>query len=61
MFQEAQNKGFGPDEQEFSDVITAEKSKFFGKDGTDKIPEQVWRKPRFFNSVKQGYEWNKYN
>ena len=21
----------------------------------------VMRKPRFFNSVKQGYEWNKYN
>ena len=21
----------------------------------------VSRKPRFFNSVKQGYEWNKYN
>mmetsp|Transcript_41934 Transcript_41934/g.30196 ORF Transcript_41934/g.30196 Transcript_41934/m.30196 type:complete len:87 (+) Transcript_41934:1324-1584(+) len=56
MYQDVQSRGLETDEHEFTDLV---------KDSM--IAEYSWkdkylpRKPRFFNSVKTGYEWNKYN
>lgn len=37
--------------------------KQFGKQAEPDSMDALYvrRKPRFFNSVKQGFEWNKYN
>ncbi|KAI9828532.1 MAG: hypothetical protein M1819_006589 [Sarea resinae] len=49
-------RGIGEDEEIFAgeeDVITTSKSQWTGKHRP--------RKPRYFNRVQMGYEWNKYN
>lgn len=63
MFQDAQKHGMNQDEQEFADLVTTENARLANKNMLLESEEQlfVMRKPRFFNSVKQGYEWNKYN
>ena len=62
MYEELKRKGVGQDEEEFTDVL-------FSADANQKVPFQryAWedkykpRKPRFFNTIQTGYEWNKYN
>jgi len=63
MFQDAQKQGMNADEQEFAEMVNTENAKRANKEILIESEEQlfVMRKPRFFNSVKQGYEWNKYN
>ena len=59
MLAEMQKQGFQEDEVEFTDIVTTKPV----------APTQIKsgelsyvpRKPRYYNSVKQGYEWNKYN
>ena len=62
MYEELKRKGVGQDEEEFTDILQS-------ADINSKLPIQkyAWedkykpRKPRFFNTVQTGYEWNKYN
>ena len=71
MFQDAQSKGLNADEIPFADIVNNERQKQQQRSGALALTEEeilkqidarfVKRKPRFFNSVKQGYEWNKYN
>ena len=59
MLAEMQKQGYQEDEVEFTDIVTTKPV----------APTQIKsgelsyvpRKPRYYNSVKQGYEWNKYN
>ena len=57
MYEELRKKGVGQDEEEFTDVLYSGPT----------ITKYAWedrykpRKPRFFNTVQTGYEWNKYN
>jgi hypothetical protein len=44
------SKGLGTDEQEFADILP-----------TEPQGEGMPLKPRYYNSVKTGFEWNKYN
>ena len=61
MYEEMKKKGVGQDEEEFTDIL------FSGGDSKVPIQKYEWedrykaRKPRFFNTVQTGYEWNKYN
>ena len=61
MYEEMKRKGVGQDEEEFTDIL------FSGGDTKVPIQKYDWenrykpRKPRFFNNVQTGYEWNKYN
>jgi hypothetical protein len=57
MYEELRKKGVGQDEEEFTDVL------FSGPTITKYAWEDRYkpRKPRFFNTVQTGYEWNKYN
>jgi hypothetical protein len=50
MYQSLKSKGLGQDEQEFVDQPLATERQ-------DGMP----LKPRYYNSVKTGFEWNKYN
>lgn len=61
MLQEIQKEGLSPDEEEFTDIVQTDKAKFGKQADTDLDALYVMRKPRFFNSVKMGFEWNKYN
>lgn len=58
MYNHLKAKGLGQDEQEFADAPLESKDAdaYSGQD--DRFRP---RKPRYFNSVKTGFEWNKYN
>lgn len=58
MFTELQNKGYKEDESEFSTCVPTPAAPDTVTSGEITF---VPRKPRFFNAIKQGYEWNKYN
>jgi len=49
------SKGLKEGEDELGDVI------YCNTDNLDWTDKYKPRKPRFFNRVKTGYEWNKYN
>ena len=51
FYDQLKEKGYGQDEQEFLDLFT--------QDG--ETDDSALIRPKFFNSVKQGFEWNKYN
>ena len=55
MYEELKRKGLGQDEQEFTDMVQKADSQYGWAD------KYKPRKPRFFNTVLTGYEWNKYN
>lgn len=63
MYEELRRKGVGQDEEEFTDIL------FSAENLNNKavVQRYEWedkykpRKPRFFNTVQTGYEWNKYN
>ena len=63
LFNEVQKQGLKEDEVEFTDIVetpqtfNAMEPKMVTEGSVSYIP----RKPRYFNSAKQGYEWNKYN
>lgn len=65
MFNEVQKQGLKDDEVEFTDIVetagTDNKIMIEPKMMTEGSVSYVPRKPRYFNSVKQGFEWNKYN
>ena len=63
MFLDAQKQGMNANEIELVELVNTENARRANKDMLIESEEQlfVMRKPRFFNSVKQGYEWNKYN
>jgi hypothetical protein len=61
MLHEIQKEGLSPDEEEFTDIVQTEKTSFGKKQDLSMDALYIMRKPRFFNSVKQGFEWNKYN
>ncbi|CDW72357.1 uncharacterized protein c19orf29 [Stylonychia lemnae] len=58
MYDEIRRKGLGVDEVEFTDIVSHDFDKKIKYDWEDKYKP---RKPKFFNSVLTGYEWNKYN
>ena len=58
MYDEIRRKGLGVDEVEFTDIVSEDFDKKVKYDWEDKYKP---RKPKFFNSVLTGYEWNKYN
>lgn len=59
MVQREASKGMGRDEEQFADVVEAPKRRVKGSYAwNDKYRP---RKPRFFNRVHTGYDWNKYN
>ena len=49
------NKGVAADERVFSGQVDTEDEVYWWHD------KYRSRKPRFFNRVKTGYDWNKYN
>lgn len=49
------NKGMGPDEESFNVPVPVTQKTYLWSD------KYRPRKPRFFNRVHTGYEWNKYN
>lgn len=57
VYEEMKRRGVGQDEQEFTDIVSTnfDQQKYEWKDRFKP------RKPRFFNTVQTGYEWNKYN
>ncbi|XP_031563936.1 cactin-like [Actinia tenebrosa] len=55
MEQEEERKGMGPDEETFNIPVPLSQKKYIWED------KYRPRKPRFFNRVHTGYEWNKYN
>lgn len=60
MISEIQKQGLAEDEVEFTDIL--QDSRLAPKEPvTEGSVTYVPRKPRYWNSVKQGYEWNKYN
>lgn len=48
---------------EFTDIVETQKLATAAEPRmvTEGSVSYVPRKPRYYNSVKQGYEWNKYN
>ena len=58
MYNHLKSKGLGQDEQEFADAPLEDKETEMYSGLDDRFRP---RKPRYFNSVKTGFEWNKYN
>ena len=54
MYNHMKQKGLGQDEQEFVDLPLTNQ-------GDDSDLTAVGKKPKYYNSVKTGFEWNKYN
>jgi hypothetical protein len=58
MYNHLKAKGLGQDEQEFVDLPLPQQEASLYPGVDDRFRP---RKPRYFNSVKTGFEWNKYN
>lgn len=67
MYEELKRKGVGQDEEEFTDILVSADINPNNAKSMMPIMRYEWedkykpRKPRFFNTVQTGYEWNKYN
>ena len=67
MYEELKRKGVGQDEEEFTDILVSADINPNNAKSMMPILRSEWedkykpRKPRFFNTVQTGYEWNKYN
>ena len=60
MLEEVKKQGLQSDEVEFTDIVDSAKVQepiIVNNEELSYVP----RKPRYYNSVKQGFEWNKYN
>jgi len=63
MMKMEEKKGFEADEEKFAQEFDLPDTQLPPIPPTLKIdPSKIkWRKPKYFNRVKAGYEWNKYN